>query len=271
MNFQEKLDKAIDKNNSLLCVGPDPDISKLPPKFKNSSQPLFEFNKEIIDATADSVCAFKPNSAFYEAHGANGIEQLKATCDYIKKNYSDIPIIFDAKRGDIGNTNKGYAAFAFDYLGADAITLQPYQGIDSLGAFLEYGEKGKFIWVKSSNPDGGEFQNLTSDSKPFYEHVAEAVQKRNVNGNVLTIVGATYPEELSKIRSIVGESNILVPGIGAQGGDLGASLRAGLNSKKRGLIISTSRSVIYASNDDDFAQSARAEAEKIKNQINQHR
>ncbi|HEX5455959.1 MAG TPA: orotidine-5'-phosphate decarboxylase [Candidatus Saccharimonadales bacterium] len=266
MDFKSKLDEAVEKNSSLVCVGLDPDPDKLPEEFKAAEKPLFEFNKSIIDATHDSVCAYKPNSAFYEALGVDGIEQLKATCDYIRENYPDIPIILDYKRGDIGNTNAKYAQFAFEYLGADAVTLQPYQGGEALQPFLEYKDKGIIILAKTSNDGSAEFQNLQTEGKPLYEHVAEkAVKEWNMNGNIGLVAGATYPEELKRIREIAGEDTIiLVPGIGAQGGDLEVMLKAGLNGSHKGLIINSSRGIIYS---DNPAQTAA----ELKTQVGQLR
>ncbi|MBI5357905.1 orotidine-5'-phosphate decarboxylase [Candidatus Saccharibacteria bacterium] len=273
MNFGDKLDRAIDKNNSLLCVGLDPAIDKMPAQFTNSDKPFFEFNKAIIDATADQVCCYKPNSAFYEAKGASGIEQLKETCDYIKQNYPEIPIILDAKRADIGNTNAGYVAFAFDYLGADAITLNPYMGKSALQPFLDRGDKGCVILCRTSNEGAEEFQSLEVGSENLSQKVAKNVASIwNENNNCLLVIGATNAHEVANLRQVVGsEITFLVPGIGAQGGDLEATLKAGLNTDGKGLIISASRSIIYASNNEDFAQAARSEAERTNAQINQYR
>lgn len=266
MSFIDLLNKAVDKNNSLVCVGLDPVLEKLPEEFKNKQKPFLEFNKAIIDTTHDLVCVYKPNSAFYEALGAEGILQLKETCDYIKQNYPDIPIILDAKRGDIGNTNNGYVNFAFDYLGCDAITLHPYMGHDSLQPFLDRSDKGCIILCQTSNEGAGEFQYLETSGEKLYKTVAKAVsEKWNKNGNCLLVVGATYPDELKGIREIVGDDMILlVPGIGAQGGDVEATLKAGLNSNGKGLIINSSRAIIYAEN-------PRQETEKLKSQINRYR
>ncbi len=263
MTFQEKLNATAAKNNSLLCVGLDPQIDKLPEKFKGADNPLFEFNKWIVDQTKDLVCAYKPNSAFYEAEGAQGIEQLKKTCDYI--NNLGIPIILDAKREDIDSTNQGYARYAFEYLGVDAITLHPYLGGETLEPFLSHADKGFFILCRTSNKGAGEFQDLAVDGMPLYQRVAKNVaQKWNKNSNCMLVVGATYPKELAQIRSIVGEMTILVPGVGAQGGDLEASVKAGVNSKKSGVIISASRAIIYA-------DSPKAEAQKLRDEINTYR
>lgn len=257
MSFLDQLNSAIDKNNSLVCVGLDPDADKI-----NGS--LFEFNKSIIDTTHDLVCAYKPNSAFYEALGADGIKQLKETCDYIKQNYPDIPIILDFKRGDIGNTNTKYAQFAFDYLGVHAVTLQPYQGIQELEPYFAYKDKAAFVWVKGSNEGSKEFQNLETGGKPLYEQVTHTVINAD-QANAMLIVGATYPEELQKIRQIAGdEMTFLVPGVGAQGGDIEATLKAGLNGSGKGLIINSSRAIIYAEN-------PRQIADDLNNQINKHR
>lgn len=262
MDFKSKLNAAVEKNSSLVCIGLDPDLDKLPESLKSSENPLFEFSKYIVDETYESACAFKPNSAFFEAFGANGIQQLKDICDYIKQNYPDIPIILDFKRGDIGNTNAKYAQFSFDYLGADAVTLQPYAGGEALQPFFEYKNKGIIILAKTSNEGSNEFQNLPLDGKPLYEYVAEkAVKDWNKNGNVSLVAGATYPEELKKIREIAGdEMTILVPGIGAQGGDLEAMLNAGLNKQGKGLIINSSRGIIYS-------EDPKLAAEKLKSHI----
>lgn len=273
MSFTDKLDQAIQKNNSLLCVGLDPVIDKMPSQFANSEKPFLEFNKVIIDVTADQVCCYKPNSAFYEAKGASGIEQLKETCDYIKQNFPDIPILLDAKRADIGNTNAGYVTFAFDYLGADAITLNPYMGKSALQPFLDRADKGCVILCRTSNDGGEEFQSLNIDGEKLSQIVARNVARGwNSNKNCLLVVGATNANEVADLRRAVGDEIIfLVPGVGAQGGDLEKTLQAGLSPGKKGLVISASRSIIYASTGEDFAQAARTEAEKINSQINQYR
>lgn len=266
MNFRKKLNAAVENNNSLVCVGLDPDMDKLPEEFKTKENALIEFNKSIINATHDSVCAYKPNSAFYEVFGADGIRQLKETCDYIRDNYPLIPIILDYKRGDIGNTNQKYAEFAFEYLGVDAVTLQPYQGGKALQPYFDYQDKGIIILAKTSNEGSDEFQNLQLEGRPLYEHVAEkAVNEWNENENIGLVAGATYPQELARIREIAGEETpILVPGIGAQGGELEPMLRAGLNSQNKGLLINSSRAIIYS---DNPAQAAS----KLKDSINSFR
>ncbi len=273
MNFVDKLNRITAKNGSLVCVGLDPTLDRLPEQLQSSDQPLFDFNKSIIDATADLVCTYKLNSAFYEACGSKGIEQLKQTCGYLRANYAGATILLDYKRGDIGNTNAKYAEFAFDYLQGDAITLQPYQGGQALEPFFEYTEKGIFILVKTSNVGSGEFQDLEFEGRPLYEYVAKrAVTEWNRNHNVMVVAGATYPKELRRIREIVGpDVPLLVPGVGAQGGDLDAMLVAGLNQQKTGLIINSSRAIIFASSGPDFAQAARAETIKLRDAINEVR
>lgn len=251
MNFRQKLDKIVKKNNSLLCIGLD--------------QSSFASNKKIVDQTFDLVCAYKPNSAFYEAEGAKGIEELKKTCDYIKEKHPNIVIILDAKRADIGNTNEGYVKYAFDYLGVDAITLHPYLGSEAIKPFLDRIDKGCIILVRTSNPGAGEFQDLKIGKKTLYQIVAEKVSKVwNKNGNCLMVVGATYPEELKEIRKIAPNVTFLVPGIGAQGGDVEKTVKSGLDKNNAGMIINSSRAII-------FAQNPRQEALKTKNLINSYR
>lgn len=206
----------------------------------------FEFDRNIIDQTADLVCAFKPNLAFYEAEGVNGLEALRRTISYIHQKHPDIPVILDAKRGDVENTNEAYAKAIFDELQADAVTIHPYLGKTSLEPFLKRTDKGIFVLTRTSNPGAGEFQDLMIEGKPLYQVVAQHVKDWNANGNCAVVVGATYPEELKKVRGIVGDMPILVPGIGAQGGDLEETIKNGLNSKKQGLIISSSRGIIFA-------------------------
>lgn len=265
MIFQKKLDAIIDKNNSLVCIGLDPEKEKL-------STSIFEFNKAIIDATRDLVCAYKPNIAFYEAGGIDGLTQLKQTLEYLKKNYPDVPTILDAKRGDIGNSSKLYAKAMFEYWDVDAITLNPFSGNDSLQPFLDYKDRGNFIWCKSSNPGGGEFQDLLVNDELLYLKIAKNVADEwNKNDNCMLVVGATYTRQIAQVRSVVGDITLLVPGIGAQGGSVEDTVKAGLNSQKKGLIISASRSIIYASTGKDFAEQAKVETSKLRDDINKYR
>lgn len=265
MTFQRKLDAIVARNNSLLCVGLDSDVRMLPKHLKNEKYPQFTFTKAIIDATHDLVCAYKPNSAFYEARGADGINELKMTCDFLHKTYPDIPVILDAKRADIGSTNEGYVTYAFDYLGVDAITLHPYVGREALRPFLDRKEKGCFILCRTSNPGAGEIQDLEVDRKPLYQVIAGKVAKEwNGNGNCGLVVGATYPAELTIVRRIAGDITFLVPGIGTQGGDMEKTMKSGLNSKRAGMIINVSRLLMSSEN-------PRRQAQMIRDQINTYR
>lgn len=273
MDFKKKLTARWDKSNSLLCVGLDPDMAKLPTHLQSDPTPYFTFNKAIIDATADLVCTYKPNTAFYEARGAAGIEELKRTCDYLRDQYPDIPIILDFKRGDIGNTNSQYAVFAFDYLGADAITVQSWPGREALQPFLDWKDKGIIVWCKASNPGSGEFQDLEVKGRKLYLQTAENVKNDwDTNDNCLLVVGATHPAELAEVRQLVGDGMvILVPGLGAQGGDLEATLKAGLNEAGTGLIINSSRDILYVGDGEDFADVAQAQARLVRDEINKYR
>ncbi|MBI5127001.1 orotidine-5'-phosphate decarboxylase [Candidatus Roizmanbacteria bacterium] len=261
MTFQEKLDRIVKKNSSLVCVGLDSNVEKIP--GKNSQ---FLFNKSIIEATNDLVCSYKLNTAFYESIGYDGIKFLKMTCDYLRTKYPEIPIIIDAKRGDVGSTNQGYVQFVFTYLGSDAVTVNPYLGEEAIRPFLKEKDKGIIILCRTSNKGAGEFQDLKVGKTPIYKIVAENVSRKwNKNKNCLLVIGATYHDELKEVRKIVGsDMTFLVPGIGAQGGDLRATLKAGLNKKGSGLIINSSRGII-------FAQNPRNEAEKLREQINRFR
>lgn len=268
MKFAEKIQAAVTQRNSLVCVGLDSDTARLPEGFTQLA-----FNKAIIDATHDVVCAYKPNTAFYEAEGADGIAALKATCDYIHQVAPGVLIVLDAKRADIGNTNNGYVKFAYEYLGVDAITLHPYLGSEALAPFLEHSEYGAIVLCRTSNPGSGELQDLQTGGAPLYETVARTVsEKWNANGNCMLVVGATYPEEAAKIRGIVGDAMwFLVPGVGAQGGDVEKTVRAAQNSHGDGMLISSSRDIIFASSGPDFAQAARAKAIELRDQINTYR
>jgi orotidine-5'-phosphate decarboxylase len=266
MNFIEKFEKRARQSNSLLCVGLDADLSQLPKRFLQEQQPQFAFNQWIIQQAAAFAAAFKANSAFYEAKGAAGIEELRLTCQFLRESYPDIPIILDAKRADIGNTNQAYLQFAFDQLQVDAITLQPYLGAEALAPFLDRKDKGCIILCKTSNPGSAELQDqrLATGEKLWQWLAKQVAQEWNQNQNCLLVVGATYPEELQQVRQIVAEMTLLVPGVGAQGADLEKTLQAGLNSQGLGLIINASRSIIFA------AQPAEA-AEKLRDQINHYR
>lgn len=274
MNFASFHEKLRTKWNEgkFVCVGLDSDYSKLPSSIKSGSaeDAIFNFNKAIIDYTHDLVCAFKLQISFYEAEGVGGWKALERTVKYIHQTYSEIPVILDAKRADIGSSNKGYTKIYFDEMGFDAITVNPYLGKESLAPFLEYKDKGIIILVKTSNPGSDEFQGLKIEGmgEPLYQIITQnIVQKWNENGNCAVVVGATYSEELKKVREIVGDMPILIPGIGAQGGDLRGVVEAGKDSHNQGMIINASRSIIFASSGEDFAEAARAETEKLHNQI----
>ncbi len=258
----EKYQQRVIAVNSLLCVGLDSNFDRLPKRFLQQDRPQFKFNQWIIDQTHECVCAYKPNLAFYEARGAAGWQELKLTLEYLKSEHPDIFLIADAKRGDIGSTNQGYVQAIFDELAFDAITLHPYLGQEALQPFLDRADKVSIILCRTSNPGAGEFQDLTANKKPLWQKVAEnVVEKWNQNKNCMLVVGATYPEELEQVRQITGSMPLLVPGIGAQGGDLEAVLAAGLNKQDRGLIINSSRSII-------FADDPGLEAKKLKDNIN---
>jgi orotidine 5'-phosphate decarboxylase subfamily 2 len=261
----EKFETRAKNINSLLCVGLDPEVSKIPDRYRTAEYAQFEFNKFIIEQTHEYAASYKPNAAFYEAEGAKGIESLKKTCDYLKENHPDVFIILDAKRGDIGNTNLGYAKFAYDYLGVDALTFQPYLGKESMSEVLNREDKALIILAKTSNVGSGEFQDLVVNGKKIWESVVENVStKWNEHNNVMIVIGATYPEELQRAREIAPNITFLVPGIGAQGGDVEATVRAGLNKEKMGIIINSSRGII-------FAENPREEAKKLRDEINLYR
>ncbi len=276
--FTQRLDNAACNNRSLLCVGLDPWTPSMP------ISDIAAFNRAIIDATADLVCAFKPNYAFYEAAGLDGLRALQQTIEAVPNN---IPVILDVKRGDLGNTASAYARAAFEVWRADAVTVNPYQGRDSLQPFLDYDDRGVFILARTSNPGASDFQELRlaprqpsalrrrtpaarrpHRSLALYERVAQAAQQWNDAGNIGLVVGATAPRELSRVRAHCPRMPILIPGVGAQGGDLEAAVRNGADANGRRAVVSASRSVLYASQGPDFAQAARAEALRLRNTIN---
>ena len=260
MNFQDKLDKAVSKNNSLLCVGLDPDFTKL-----KKGQSQFEFNKKIIDQTANLVCAFKPQIAFYAAAGLKGLEDLKKTITYIHENYQNVPVLLDAKRGDVGSTSEMYVKEVFAFLKADAVTINPYLGEDSLEPFLKRRDKGIVVLCRTSNPSATDFQDLKVDGELLFIKVARKILDWDKKyKNLLMVVGATYPNEMKKIREIAPQMTFLVPGVGSQSGDLENTLRNGLRKDGTGLIISSSRGIIYA-------QDPKLAAQKLKDEINKFR
>jgi orotidine-5'-phosphate decarboxylase len=263
MDFIEKLARISLKNHSLLCVGLDPDPALMPEKIG-----VFEFNKAIIDATVDVVCAYKPNIAFYEAMGYEGVEALHQTMNYIPK---EIPTIIDAKRGDIGNTAKAYARSLFDRFNADAITANPYLGYDSLEPFIERRDRGVFILCRTSNPGAADFQSLPvgKGKKLLYEVVAEKVNEWNKYGNLGLVVGATYPGELKLIRKRYPQMPLLIPGVGTQGGELKQVVQYGVDKGRQRTIINSSRQILYASRGKDFATAAGKAARELRDRINE--
>ena len=268
MRFLDQLDTVTNKNNSLLCIGLDVDLSKIPQGILNQEDPIYVFNREIINATKDLVCAYKPNIAFYEMHGIYGISSLIKTIEFIKS--TKVPVILDAKRGDIGHSSAAYAKNVFEVIKADAVTVNPYLGHDSVEPFLEYQDKGTFVLCLTSNSGAKDFQNA-SRTEPLYKEVAKQVKAWDKYHNAGLVVGATKPEELKEIRELVGDMPILIPGIGAQGGDIAASVKFGVNKKGLRAVINSSRSIIYASREDSFAQAAREAAKSLRDEINKYR
>ena len=265
--FREKLTAASRKNSSLLCVGLDPDPALMP------VEDVLDFNRAIIEATADLVCCYKPNLAFYEALGIPGLEALQRTLEYIP---GDIPVIGDAKRGDIGSTAQAYAKAMFQQWGFDAVTANPYLGRDALEPFLEYEDKGVLVLCHTSNPGAADFQELPlgqgNEQRPLYEQVALKAREWNSRDNIGLVVGATYPEQLQKVRHLCPDMVILAPGVGPQGGDLENTVKYGVNASADGLIINASRGIIFASrNKDDFASEARRAAQELRQSINRAR
>lgn len=272
MNFINKLSAAWTANNSLLCVGLDPDLAKLPAELRDAPDGITTFCTRIIDATADLACAFKPQIAYFGALGAE--KQLEDICRYVRENYPHIPLILDAKRGDIGATATQYAREAFERYGADAVTVNPYMGEDSLDPYLAWADRGVIILCRTSNPGGSDLQFLDTDGVPLYQRVARLVaEKWNKNGQCALVVGATFPEELAQVRAIVGDMPLLVPGIGAQGGDIATTVGAGQTANGMGMMISSSRAIIYATPQagEDFAAAARRVAIETRDAINAHR
>ncbi len=258
--MNDRFDTRAQAIDSLLCVGLDSDFEKLPKRFKNLEFPQFEFNKWIIDETHEFSAAYKPNSAFYEARGDAGIRELKMTMEHLHETHPDIFTILDAKRADIGNTNTGYVHSIFDWLGFDAVTLHPYLGKEALEPFLERSDKISIILCKTSNPGAGEFQDLMVGDIPLWKHVAQTVAHDwNKCGNCMLVVGATYPDDMRQIREVVGDMTFLVPGTRTQGGSVPEIMSNGLNSKKGGLIISSSRGIIFSENPKEEARKLRDE------------
>ena len=275
MNFMQALRARWAEADSLVCVGLDPDATRFPATLRDAPDAVFRFCRDLVDATAAQVCAFKPQIAHFAAVRAeDALERLIA---HIHTVHPGIPVILDAKRGDIGSTASRYAIEAFDRYQADAVTLNPYLGMDSIQPFLDRADKGVILLCRTSNPGGADFQDLVvqddvSGGRPLYQRVAATIARQwNVHGNCMLVTGATFPEELGQVRHLVGDMPLLVPGIGAQGGDIAAVLKYGKTADGNGLVISSSRAILYASGGDDYAEAARKAAQFLRTQINQHR
>jgi orotidine-5'-phosphate decarboxylase len=274
MNFIEALKQAWRINNSLVCVGLDPEPSKFPAHLRGRPDAIYEFCTAIVDATADLVCCYKPQIAHFAAQRAeDALERLIA---HIHEKHPGVPVILDAKRGDIGSTAQHYASEAFERYGADAVTLNPYLGRDSVQPFLDRADKGVILLCHTSNPGAADLQELIvrgadGSELPLYQHVAMNIARDwNANGNCALVVGATWPEQLAQVRALVGDMPILVPGVGAQGGDAEAVVRNGATRSGDGLIISSSRAILYAGNGEDFAAAARKASLALREEINRH-
>jgi orotidine-5'-phosphate decarboxylase len=272
VNFIDKLSAAWASNDSLLCVGLDPDLARFPAHLRGQPDGIYQFCRAIIDATADLACAFKPQIAYFAALGAEA--QLEAVCRYLRDTYPHIALVLDAKRGDIGATAHQYAREAYDRYGADAVTVNPYMGSDSVDPYMEWAERGVIVLCRTSNAGGSDLQFLKVDGVPLYQHVARLVaEKWNRNGQCALVVGATFPDELAQVRAIVGDMPLLVPGIGAQGGDVEATVKAGRTANGAGMMINSSRAILYATpmDGEDFAAAARRVARQTRDEINRYR
>jgi len=262
----QELVNQIRKKKSFLCIGLDVDLSKIPAHLLETEDPIFEFNKAIIDATRDLAVSYKPNTAFYEAYGIKGWQSLQKTIDYINKNYPEIFTIADAKRGDIGNTSSMYAKAFLEDLDFDSVTVAPYMGKDSVEPFLAFENKHTILLALTSNQGAFDFQTLTVEGIPLYKRVLETSKTWKNSENLMYVVGATKAEYFTEIRKIVPDSFLLVPGVGAQGGSLSEVCKYGMNANV-GLLINSSRGIIYASNGIDFAEKAREEALKMQQEM----
>jgi len=272
--FAQQLGRAWEKHDSLLCVGLDPEPERFPEALAARPEAIFEFNRAVIDATADLVCAYKPQFAHYAALRCE--EQLERTIDYVHRAHPGLPVILDVKRGDVGHTAERYASEAFDRYQADAVTVSPYLGSDSLQPFLERADKGVFILCRTSNPGARDLQDLEIGSRRLYHVVAElAAQRWNTRGNCALVVGATYPRELAEVRRIVGDMPLLLPGVGAQGADVAQAVTCGQTAAGTGLLVSSSRAILYGTTRGragaDFAGNARAAAQALRTEINRSR
>lgn len=269
-SFMDRVQTRWQHADTLVCVGLDPEPAKFPSKFAHDPDAIFNFCRDIIDATAPYVCAFKPQIAHFAA--AHAEEALRMLIMHIGFRYPDIPVILDSKRGDIGSTAQHYASEAFDRYCADAVTVNPYLGRDSVQPFLDRADKGVVILCRTSNPGAGDLQDMVVGGRPLYQHVAEKIARDwNDNGNCALVVGATWPAQLRDVRALVGNVPFLVPGIGAQGGDVEAVVTNAKTADGTGLIISSSRAILYASNNNDYADAAANAARDLRDEINRYR
>ena len=274
MTFTQKLADAWRRNDSLLCVGLDPDPVRFPAHLRDQPDAIYQFCTAIIDATAASACAFKPQIAYFAALRAE--DQLEAICAYVREHYPHLPVILDAKRGDIGATAEQYVREAFERYQADAVTVSPYMGFDSVAPYLEWRDRGVIVLCRTSNPGGSDLQFLQVDGVPLYQHVARLVADTwNKHGQCALVVGATFPNELAQVRKIVGDMPLLVPGIGAQGGDVQATVQAGKTADGTGMMINSSRAILYPTPDhatgENFASASQRVAEATRCDINRFR
>ena len=270
MHFMQSLQSAWTRNNSLVCVGLDPEPAKFPAHLKDRNDAVFDFCAAIADATADLVCCYKPQIAHFAALRAE--DTLERLIAHIHARHPGVPVILDAKRGDIGSTAQHYVTEAFERFKADAVTLNPYMGRDSAQPFLDRADKGVILLCHTSNPGAADLQDLDVGGKPLYQHVARLIaQEWNTNGNCALVTGATYPEQLAEVRALIGDIPLLVPGIGAQGGDVQAVVRNGRTAGGTGLMINSSRAILYAGNGEDFADAARKATLDLRDSINHYR
>lgn len=268
MNFKEKLHQATRRHSSLVCVGLDTDVAKLPYGVRDKQDPILYFNQKIIDATADLVCCYKPNFAFYGALGASGFATLQRTIEHVPDH---VPVLVDAKVGDIGNTADQYAKKFFSALDADALTVTPYMGYDAVAPFTSYKNKTTFLVCLTSNPGADDFEKQQMGDRPLYEHVIAKAHEWNAANNIGLVIGATQPEHFARVRELAPELPLLIPGIGAQGGDVATAVKNGQDKNGAGIIVNSSRGIIFASQGDDYAEAARAAALALRDAINAQR
>ncbi len=269
MSFHDRLRQVWRSKNSLVCVGIDPEVAKIPAHLHYEEEPFLAFGIGIVDATAPYVCAFKPQAAHFAAVGAE--DQLAKLIAYIQRHYPEIPVILDAKRGDVGSTAALYTKEVFERFGADAVTVNPYLGYESISPYLDYTDRGVIVLCRTSNPSSDWIQAVPLNDEPLYLSVARKVREWDKNNQCMLVTGATFPEELGRVRRVIGDLPLLVPGVGAQGGDVESVLKMGLDADGYGLCISSSRSIIYAGNGSDFATQAAHAAKNLRDQINEAR